>query len=99
MVVFRWRTSLSGAALLILGVCGCAGPESSEGALAPAASVTVEETFSSPPPEPSVSESTGQASSKPIHAICGRLKSMLCAVTLQRHAGYSAGPPRSRSPN
>jgi len=58
MVVFRWRTSLSGAALLILGVCGCAGPESSEGALAPAASVTVEETFSSPPPEPSVSEST-----------------------------------------
>ncbi len=64
MVAFRWLTSFTGAALVILGVCGCAGPASPEGSIAPVTSVTAEETFSSPAPEPTESPSTPSGGGK-----------------------------------
>jgi len=53
-MVFRWLTPFA-AALLIVVVAGCAGPASPGSTVAPEPSVTPEETFSSPAPEPTQS--------------------------------------------
>jgi hypothetical protein len=72
MGVFRSLTPFTGAALVVMTLCGCAGPTPPENpADAPTTSATTEETFSTPPPEPTapVSTAPGEANGTPIIAL------------------------------
>lgn len=58
MVVVRWLTWSTVAALATVTACGCAGPESPGEPVPSTTTVITEETFPSPPPEPTVTDST-----------------------------------------